>query len=177
MQVDEICNKPAAADPPRTPPREEACANENPSENNDNAEENEETENEDEEESASVGSGKRRRVHRKWTVIGEWDANQYLAAEIEVHVLRVATEQMEESGFVDWPSTRVKPAKSICLWCLCKAYVKDLGKTSVETYYCPLSNRTDCPVQLRVTRALTTVFVETSGGEHTQTVICNLYDT
>ncbi len=61
---------------------EEAGANENPSENNDNAKENQATENEDGEESAGVGSGKRRRVLLKWTVIGEWDVNQYLAAEI-----------------------------------------------------------------------------------------------
>jgi hypothetical protein len=61
MQVDEICNEPAAADPPRTPPLEEAGINENPSEIDDNAEENEETKNEDEEESASVDLGKRRR--------------------------------------------------------------------------------------------------------------------
>ncbi len=44
MQVDEICNWAAALDPPRTPPREEAGANEIPSENNDNAEDNEATE-------------------------------------------------------------------------------------------------------------------------------------
>ncbi len=68
MQVDEIRNEPAAADPPRTPPRKEAGANENPSEINDNAEDREATENEDEEESASVGSGKRRRVRKQWTV-------------------------------------------------------------------------------------------------------------
>ncbi len=47
MEVDEIWNEVAAPDPPRTPPREDAGANENPSENNDNAEENEATEDED----------------------------------------------------------------------------------------------------------------------------------
>ncbi len=127
MQVDGICNEPAAPDPPRTPPREEAGANENPSENNDNAEEIEATENEDEEDAASVGSGKRRRARRKWTVIGEWDANQFLAAKLEANILRVTTERMEESGLVEWPSIRAKPTRSIGLWCLCKAYVKDLG--------------------------------------------------
>ncbi len=50
-----------------------------------------------------------------------------------------------------------------------------MGQTSVETYYCPLSNRTYCPVQIRVTRALTTVLVETSGGEHTQ-ARCHAHD-
>ncbi len=54
MQVGLICNADAAPDPPRTPPREEAGANENPSEINDNAEENEATEDEDEEEQVSV---------------------------------------------------------------------------------------------------------------------------
>ena len=122
MQVDEICNEPPAPDPPRTPPREEAGANENPSEINDNAEENEATEDEDEEESASVGSGKRRRVSKEWTLLQEWDATQFLASELEAKILRVATERMEESGLVEWPSTRVKPTKSIGLWCLCKSY-------------------------------------------------------
>ncbi len=121
MQVCAICNENAAADPPRTPPREEAGANENLIENNDNAGENEATENEDEEESASVGSGKRRRVRWTWTIIGEWDACQFLASEIDAHILRIATERMEESGLVEWPSTRAKLAKSIGVWCLSKA--------------------------------------------------------
>ena len=50
MQVDSICNADAAPDPPRTPPRKEAGANEFPSEINDDAEENEATEDDDEEE-------------------------------------------------------------------------------------------------------------------------------
>jgi hypothetical protein len=175
MQVGSICNADAAPDPPRTPPREEAGANENPSEINDNAEENEATEDEDEEESASVGSGKRRRVSKEWTLLQEWDATQFLASELEAKILRVATERMEESGLVEWPSTRAKPTKSIGLWCLCKSYLKDLGQTSVETYYCPLSNRTKCPVQIRVTRSLTTVILATSGGEHSQ-ARCHAHD-
>ncbi len=61
-----------------------------------------------------------------------------------------------------------KPTRSIGLWCLCKSHVKYFGQTSVETYYCPLSNRTKCPLQIRVTRSLTTVILETSGGEHSQ---------
>ncbi len=125
MQVDEICNGAAAPDLLRTPPGEEAGAKENPSENNDNAEDNEATENEDEEEAASVSLGKRRRVRRKWTVIREWDGTQFLAAELEANIRRVATERMEESSLVEWQSTRVKPAKSVGLWCLSKAYVKD----------------------------------------------------
>ncbi len=68
MNVGSICNADAAPDPPRTPPREEAGANENPSEINDNAEENGATEDEDEDESASVGLGKRRRVRKEWTL-------------------------------------------------------------------------------------------------------------
>ncbi len=54
MQVGSICNADAAPDPPRMPPREEAGANDNPSEINDNAEENGATEDEDEDESASI---------------------------------------------------------------------------------------------------------------------------
>ena len=96
MQVDVICNADAAADPPRTPPREEASANENTSEKNDDSKENDATENEYAEKSASVGSGKRRRVRKKWTVIGEWHANQFLASEIEARILRIATGRMED---------------------------------------------------------------------------------
>ncbi len=43
MQVGAICNADAAPDPPRTPPREEAGANEHPSENLGNAEDREAT--------------------------------------------------------------------------------------------------------------------------------------
>jgi hypothetical protein len=175
MQVDEICNEPPAPDPPRTPPRKEAGANEFPSEINDDAEENEASEDDDEDESASVGSGKRRRVRRKWTVIGDWDAGHYIPSELDANILRVATERMEESGLVEWPSTRVKPTRSIGLWCLGKSYLKDMGQTSVETYYCPLSNRTKCPVQIRVTRSLTAVVLETSGGAHSQ-ALCHAND-
>jgi hypothetical protein len=175
MQVGSICNADAAPDPPRTAPHEEAGANENLSEINDNTEENEATEDEDEEESASVGSGKRRRVRKEWTLLEEWDVNQYLATELEANILLVATARMEESGLVEWPSTRAKPGRSIGLWCLCKSYVKDSGQNTVRTYYCPLNNRTNCPVQLRVTRALTSVLVETSGGEHKQ-AHCHTHD-
>ena len=120
MQVDEICNEPPAPDPPRTPPREEAGANANPSEINDNAEENEATEDDDEEESESVCSEKYRRVRKEWTLLEEWDANQYLASELEANILRVATARMEESGLVEWLSTRAKPGRSIGLWCTSK---------------------------------------------------------
>ncbi len=120
MQVGSICNADAAPDPPRTPRREEAGPNENPNDINHSAKENEATEDEDEEESASVGSGKRRRACRQWSVLGDWDADQFITSEIDANILRVATERMEESGLVEWPSTRVKPTRSICLWCLCK---------------------------------------------------------
>jgi hypothetical protein len=96
MQVDEICNEAAAPDPPRTLPREETGANENPNDNNDNLEDREATEDGDEEEAAIVCSGKRRRVRKKWTVIGEWHANQFLASEIEARILRIATGRMED---------------------------------------------------------------------------------
>ena len=102
MQVDSICNADAAPDPPRTPPHEEAGANENPSENNDNAEDNDASEDEeDEEAAASVVSEKRRRVCQKWSVLGDWDASQLLASEIDANILLVATERMEESGLVE----------------------------------------------------------------------------
>jgi len=175
MQVASMCSADAAPDTPRTPPREEAGANENPSEINDNAKEFLETDEEDEEDSESVGSAKQRRVRREWTVLGEWDPVQLLATEIEADILQLATTRMEESGLVEWPSTRQKPGKSIGLWCLKKSYVKDLGATSVETYYCPLSNRTKCPVQLRITRSLTTVFLETTCGDHSQ-ALCHAHD-
>ncbi len=67
------------------------------------------------EESPSVGLGKRRRVRKQWTVLREWDATQYLASEIEANILRVATERMEESCLVEWPSTRAKLTRSIGL--------------------------------------------------------------
>ncbi len=47
MQVGSICNAETAPDPPLTPPREDASANENLSEINDNAEDRGVTENKD----------------------------------------------------------------------------------------------------------------------------------
>jgi hypothetical protein len=37
------------------------------------------------------------------------------------------------------------------------------GKVAVETYYCPLRKRTQCPVQIRVTRSVTSVLLAERG--------------
>jgi hypothetical protein len=65
MQVCAICNGDGA--------RDEAGANENPSEINDNGE-NEGSEDDEEEKAVTDCSDKRKKECRKWTVIGRWDA-------------------------------------------------------------------------------------------------------
>ena len=79
----------------------------------------------------------------------------------------VATEKMDESGLVEWPSAR-SAVKTLGLWTLAHSYTRESGSTEVENYYCPLHNRCGCPVQIRVSRNTTSVSLEYSGGEHTQ---------
>ncbi len=68
----------------------------------------------------------------------------------------------EKAGQVHWPLVSAPV--------VCQGY-----GTSVETYYCSLSNHTKCPVQLRITRSLTTVILETLGREHLQ-ACCHAHD-
>ncbi len=67
-----MCNVDDAPDPQLTPSREEAGANDTPSEINDNCEENEGTGDDEEEEAAINSLDTRKKEHRKWTVIGRW---------------------------------------------------------------------------------------------------------
>ena len=68
---------------------------------------------------------------------------------------------------VEWPAAR-QATKMIGLWSLNHKYFRDAGKTEIESFYCPLNDRCGCPVQIRVSRSVTTVTLKTSGGEHTQ---------
>ena len=47
-------------------------------------------------------------------------------------------------------------------------HYREGGKVTVDTYYCPPKKHTSCPVQIRVTRSITSVILDTSGGEHMQ---------
>ena len=96
-----------------------------------------------------------------------WDRTQKLDSEIDAEILGIATAKMEESGLVEWPSAR-RPAKTIGLWTLGHAYTRDAGTVDIAAYYCPLIHRCKCPVQIRVTRTVTSVCLEYSGGPHTQ---------
>ncbi len=108
MEFDEICNEDAAPGPPHTPPREDAGGNENPSENNDNAKENEEShcDDEDEEESASVDS------QSAGGIAGNGQSSEtgmpissLRPKSMPINqVLSIATQRMEESCLVEWPS-------------------------------------------------------------------------
>ncbi len=103
-------------------------------------------------------------MHQKWAVIGRLDSTALLGSEIDAEVLTITTDLMEQSCLVEWPSARTQATKSIGLWCLHRlhdSYHKDLGQTSIQTYFCPLKNRTKRPVKIHVTRSLPAVVLKT----------------
>ena len=110
MEVSAVCGM-----PPRTPPREEHDG-ENPNADEVQQEEEDEEQEEDEEEEEPERQ-KKIRGRRKWEVLQSWDRNALLDSEINAEVLRIATEKMEESGLVEWPSAR-SAAKTLGLWTL-----------------------------------------------------------
>lgn len=160
MEVSAVCGT-----PPRTPPREEHDG-ENPNADEVQQEEEDEEQEEDEEEEEPERQ-KKIRGRRKWEVLQSWDRNALLDSEINAEVLRIATEKMEESGLVEWPSAR-SAVKTLGLWTLAHSYTRESGSTEVDNYYCPPHNRCGCPVQIRVSRNTTSVSLKYSGGEHTQ---------
>ena len=99
MEVSAVCGT-----PPRTPPREEHDG-ENPNADEVQQEEEDEEQEEDEEEEEPERQ-KKIRGRRKWELLQSWDRNALLDSEINAEVLRIATEKMEESGLVEWPSAR-----------------------------------------------------------------------
>ena len=109
MEVSAVC-----ATPPRTPPEERR--RENPDADEVQQEEEDEEQEEDEEEEEPERQ-KKIRGRRKWEVLQSWDRNALLDSEINAEVLRIATEKMEESGLVEWPSAR-SAAKTLGLWTL-----------------------------------------------------------
>ena len=99
-----------------------------------------------------------------------------LDSEIDHQILMLANERMEESGLVEWPQARRRDDNNyIGLWVRNGEHFRNGDRVSVETYYCPLRNRMDCKVQIRVIRSSTSVCLETSGGAHTQE-LCHAQD-
>jgi hypothetical protein len=106
---------------------------------------------------------------RSWTQLGSWDRTALFESEIDHQILTLANERMEISGLVEWPQVRRKEEqKYIGRWAQNETQYRESCKVAVETYYCPLRKRTHCPVQIRVTRSVTSVILDSSGGEHTQ---------
>jgi hypothetical protein len=154
--------------PPRSPPRtpdelEEAEPEAEQESLSDSEEEPEQQAAEQIEEEAP----KKTRGRRQWVLLESWDRTALLDSEIDAEVLRLANERMEESGMVEWPTAR-QATKTIGLWTLNHKYFRDAGKTEIVSFYCPLKDRCNCPVEIRVSRSVTTVTLETCGGEHTQ---------
>ena len=110
MEVSAVCGT-----PPRTPPREDHDG-ENPNADEVQQEEEDEEQEEDEEEEEPERQ-KKIRGRRKWELLQSWDRTALLDSEINAEVLRIATEKMEESGLVEWPSAR-SAAKTLGLWTL-----------------------------------------------------------
>jgi hypothetical protein len=154
--------------PPSTPPPEqqdEIIPEAEQLQQDDVGEEQEEEMEEEEEEEED--RPRKMRGRRKWEVLRTWDRTALLDTEINADILQSATEKMEQSGLVEWPAARTSQ-KTLGLWTLLHSYRRDSGHTDVECYACPLHNRCACPVQIRVSRNATRVWMEYSGGEHTQ---------
>jgi hypothetical protein len=173
MEVSSILDVVDSTAAPRTPPRPDGAAVDDETSRRDGADDDDGVDDDSlEEEEAEVT--KKCRGRRKWAVVGTWDRTAVLDSAIDVEIMRIATEKMEESGLVEWPSAR-KPKKTIGLWILGHFYTRGAGKEDIGTYYCPLKERCKCPVQLRVTRTATNVILEYSGGPHTQ-ALCHATD-
>jgi hypothetical protein len=113
-------------------------------------------------------------AQRTWVLLESWDRTELLDSEIDAEVLSIANERMEISGMVEWPAARCA-TKTIGLWSHHHKYFRDAGKTEMEAFYCPLKDRCKCPVEIRVSRNVTRVTLETCGGEHMQ-AICDPTD-
>ena len=171
MQAMEVTSILAAADDsnaaPRTPPRGDG-ADDDGAEQNDGADDGDGEPDEDSgEEEEDESSSSKKRGRRIWEVLSVWDRTQKLDSDIDAEILGIATAKMEESGLVEWPCSR-RSGKTIGLWTLGHAYTRDAGTVDIAAYYCPLIHRCKCPVQIRVTRTVTSVCLEYSGGPHTQ---------
>ena len=161
----------SALDAPRTPPRGGSHLDEDQSDQ-------EENDSDDESGDEDDGPAKKKvsRGRRAWTELGTWGRTAMLDSEIDHQILMLANERMEESGLVEWPQARRRDENHyIGLWVRNGEHFRDGGRVSVETYYCPLRNRMDCKVQIRVTRSSTSVCLDTSGGAHTQE-LCHAQD-
>jgi hypothetical protein len=162
MEVASMIDAHAAQDAPRTPPRGGSHFDEN---------EGDQAENDSDEESGDEEDGpakkKVSRGRRAWMELGTWDRTAMLDSEIDHQILMLANQRMEESGLVEWPQARRRDENHyIGLWVRNGEHFRNGGRVSVETYYCPLRNRKDCKVQIRVTRSGTSVCLDTSGGTH-----------
>ena len=95
------------APPPSTPPPEqqdEIIPEAEQLQQDDVGEEQEEEMEEEEEEEED--RPRKVRGRRKWEVLHTWDRTALLDTEINADILQRATEKMEQSGLVEWPSSR-----------------------------------------------------------------------
>jgi hypothetical protein len=119
----------------------------------------------------SIDTGKARpsRAGRAdWNLLGLRDRAQVLESEIQSELLQLATDLMEQSGLIEWPSANYDDdVERLGLWQLCEEVQKE-GDTTQKIFRCPLHLRCGCPLKLRTTRSPSSISLECAGGEHSQ---------
>jgi len=150
-----------------TPPRRGAGTNKDAQEKNNGNARFSDTDSDD----LSIDTGKARpyRAGRAdWNLLGFWDRAQVLESEIQSELLQLATDLMEQSGHIEWPSANNDDAiERLGLWQLCEE-VQIEGDTTQKIFRCPLHLRCGCPLKLRTTRSPSSISLECAGGEHSQ---------
>jgi hypothetical protein len=150
-----------------TPPRRGAGTNKDAQEKNNGNARFSDTDSDD----LSIDTGKARpsRAGRAdWNLLGFWDRAQVLESEIQSELLQLATDLMEQSGLIEWPSANHDDdIERLGLWQLCEEVQKE-GDTTQKIFRCPLHLQCGCPLKLRTTRSPSAISLECAGGEHSQ---------
>jgi hypothetical protein len=116
---------------------------------------------------SSIGRPRVTSGHREWNRLCVFDRTTMISADIDLVVLQLATDCMTRSGLVEWPSSLNIKTKRLSLWCQHDEYSRSKLQL-IETYHCLLKGRCKCPCQISVITTLTSVQIDSSGGEHTQ---------
>jgi hypothetical protein len=114
-------------------------------------------------------AGPSRAGRADWILLGSWDRKRFFDCEIHSEMMHFATELMEQSGLIQWPSPESDDddVERLGLWQFCEEVWKG-GDTTQKIFRCPLHKRCGCPLKLRITRSPSSSSLEFAGGEHTQ---------
>ncbi len=129
-----------------TPPRRGAGTNKDAQEKNNGNARFSDTDSDD----LSIDTGKARpsRAGRAdWNLLGFWDRAQVLESEIQSELLQLATDLMEQSGLIEWPSANHDDAiERLGLWQLLRGS-SDRGRYNTKDFSVPSAPAMWMPVK------------------------------